>query len=137
MNPIIRNISSIVAGILFGSAVNMGIITISGYIISPPEGADVNTMEGLKASLHLFQPKHFILPFFAHAIGTFVGAAIAAAISASHKINFALGIAVFFLIGGIANTWMLPSPLWFTVLDLAVAYIPMGYLGGRFVARKN
>ncbi|EQA46500.1 hypothetical protein LEP1GSC050_0149 [Leptospira broomii serovar Hurstbridge str. 5399] len=137
MNSIIRNILSVVAGILLGSAVNMGIITISGHIIPPPEGADVTTMEGLKASLHLFQPKHFIFPFLAHAIGTFIGASIAAAISASHKINFAFGIAAFFLVGGIANMLMLPSPIWFTVLDLVGAYIPMGYLAGKLGARKN
>ncbi|EPG72506.1 hypothetical protein LEP1GSC058_0884 [Leptospira fainei serovar Hurstbridge str. BUT 6] len=137
MNSIIRNILSVAAGILLGSAVNMGIITISAYIIPPPDGADMTTMEGLKASLHLFQPKHFILPFLAHAMGTFIGSAITAVISASHKINFALGVATFFLVGGIANAFMLPSPIWFIALDLACAYIPMGYLAGKLVTRKS
>jgi hypothetical protein len=27
--------------------------------------------------------------------------------------------------------FMLPAPIWFVVLDLAVAYIPMGWLGWR------
>jgi hypothetical protein len=63
MNPIIKIILAIIAGIFFGSAVNMGIIMLSGSIIPPPNGADVTTTEGLKASMHLFQPKHFILPF--------------------------------------------------------------------------
>lgn len=63
MNPIIRNILAVVVGAVIGSVVNMGIILISGHIIPPPNGADVTTMEGLKVSIHLFQPKHFILPF--------------------------------------------------------------------------
>lgn len=136
MNPIIKNILAVVAGIILGSAVNMGIIMVSSSIIPPPDGADVTTMEGLKASMYLFQPHHFILPFLAHALGTFAGAFIAAFIAATHKMKFALGIGVFFLVGGITNIFMLPSPIWFTVVDLAGAYIPMGYLAGKLVVKK-
>ncbi|EMY78608.1 hypothetical protein LEP1GSC060_3768 [Leptospira weilii serovar Ranarum str. ICFT] len=135
MNPIIRNILAVVVGAVIGSVVNMGIILISGHIIPPPNGADVTTMEGLKVSIHLFQPKHFILPFLAHALGTFAGALFTAIISANHKMKFALGIAFLFLAGGIANIIMLPSPIWFTGLDLVGAYIPMGYLAGRLTQK--
>ena len=137
MNPIVRNILAVVAGLALGSAVNMGIIMISGSIIPPPEGVDNTTMEGLKAGMHLFQPKHFILPFLAHALGTFVGALLAAIIAATHKMKFALSIGIFFLVGGIANVIMLPSPTWFTVVDVAGAYIPMSYLAGKLVVKKQ
>src|SRR3990172_92850 len=96
MNPNIKNILAFVAGGILGSAMNMGIIMISGSIISPPDGADVTTMEGLKASMHLFQPKHFILPFLAHALGTLAGAFLAAMIAANHKMKFAIVIGCLF-----------------------------------------
>ncbi|PJZ57399.1 hypothetical protein [Leptospira barantonii] len=137
MNPILKNILALVAGAVLGSVVNMGIITASGSIIAPPEGADVTTMEGLKASMHLFQPKHFILPFVAHAFGTLVGAYVAALISASHKIIFAMVIGVLFLAGGIANVMMLPSPIWFAVVDLVGAYLPMGFIGGKLALQRS
>ena len=137
MNPIIRNILAVVAGIIIGGAVNMGIILISSSIIPPPEGADITTMEGLKASMHLMQPKHFIMPFLAHALGTLVGASIAATIVVNHKMKFALAIGGWFLLGGIVNIFMLPSPIWFTVVDLAGAYIPMSYLGGKLATKKK
>ncbi|RLD55144.1 MAG: hypothetical protein DRJ05_13410 [Bacteroidetes bacterium] len=137
MNPIIRNIIAIIAGVVFGSAVNMGIITISGSIIPPPDGADVTTMEGLKESMYLFQPKHFIMPFLAHALGTFAGAFIAGLIATNHKMKFALGIGAFFLLGGIVNIFMLPSPAWFTILDLVGAYFPMAYFAGKLILNKN
>ena len=35
MNPIVRNILAVVAGVLLGSVVNMGLIQISGAIIPP------------------------------------------------------------------------------------------------------
>lgn len=130
MHPIVRNILAVIAGIVVGSAVNMGLIMVSGSIIPPPEGVDPSDMESLKASMHLFEARHFIFPFLAHALGTVAGAFLAALIAASHKIKFALAIGVFFMIGGIANIFILPSPLWFTILDLAGAYIPMAWLGG-------
>ncbi|SDN11629.1 hypothetical protein SAMN05421813_14311 [Daejeonella rubra] len=137
MNPVIKNILAIITGVILGSAINMGIITISGSIIPPPTGSDVTTTEGLKASMHLFEPRHFIFPFLAHALGTFTGAFFAALIAANQKMKFAMGIGVFFLIGGIASVFMLPSPLWYTVLDLGLAYIPMGYLAGRLAAEPK
>lgn len=137
MNPILRNIIAIIAGVIIGSMVNMGLIMISSSIIHPPSGADVTDMESLKSSMHLFEAKHFIFPFLAHALGTLAGAYIASLIAVSHKMKFALGVGAFFLLGGITNVFMLPSPLWFTVLDLVGAYIPMGWLGGKFTERNQ
>ncbi|MDP3469408.1 MAG: hypothetical protein Q8S11_13795 [Daejeonella sp.] len=137
MNTILKNIIALIAGFLFGSLVNMGIIMISASVIPPPDGADVTTMEGLKASMHLFEPKHFLMPFLAHALGTFAGAFLAVKIAASHQMKFAFGIGILFLAGGITNVILLPSPLWFSVLDIAGAYIPMAYLAYKFVERKS
>jgi hypothetical protein len=137
MNPIIRNILAVLAGAIFGSAVNMGIIMISGSIIPPPEGVDNTTMEGLKAGMHLFQAKHFLFPFLAHALGTFAGAMLAAIIAANRKMLFALVIGGLFMAGGIANIMMIPSPLWFTIVDLFGAYIPMAFLAGKLVLKKQ
>ncbi|WP_282050922.1 hypothetical protein [Maribacter aquivivus] len=135
MNPVVKNILAVVAGIVVGSIVNMGIIMISGSIIPPPEGADITTMEGLKASIHFFEPKHFIFPFLAHALGTLVGAFIATKIAATRKLLMALLVGLFFLIGGTVNIAMLGGPMWFTALDIIVAYMPMGYLGYK-LAKK-
>jgi hypothetical protein len=136
MHPILKNILAFIAGALLGAAVNMGIIMISGSIIPPPAGADVTTMEGLKASMHLFEPKHFLMPWLAHALGTFVGAWLAARLATNHKMKFAWGIGVFFLIGGITDIVLLPSPTWFTIADAVGAYLPMAYLAGKLATRK-
>lgn len=131
MNPILKNILAIIVGALIGSVVNMGMIMLSGSIIPPPEGTDNTTMEGLIASMHLFEPKHFIFPFLAHALGTFAGAFLTSMIAASHQLKLALFIGILFLAGGIYMIMALPSPVWFTVLDLGLAYIPMSYFGWR------
>ncbi len=137
MNQVFKNILAVVAGAVLGSFVNMGIILISSSIIPPPAGADVTTIEGLKASMHLFEPKHFLFPFLAHAIGTFAGALLAAVVASGNKKRRALIIGVIFLIGGISNVIMLPSPTWFTIVDLVGAYIPFAWLAGTIACRKT
>ncbi len=137
MKTIAKNILAVILGLVIGSIVNMGIVMISGSIISPPNGADVTTMEGLKESIHLFQPKHFIFPFLAHAIGTFIGALITATVASTYKIKLALLIGMFFLIGGIINTFMIPAPTWFITFDLLLAYIPMAWIAQKQVLKTN
>lgn len=137
MNKTVQNLTAVIAGIIVGSVVNMGIISISGSIIPLPEGSDNTTMEGLKASMDLFEAKHFLFPFLAHAFGTFVGSCLSAGLSRSKKITNAIVVGVFFLIGGIASVIMLPSPLWFSIVDLVFAYIPVSYFGGRLFSRHS
>ncbi len=136
MNKTLRNILAVIAGAVVGSLVNMGIIMVSGSIIPPPEGVDNTTVEGLKAGIHLFQPKHFLFPFLAHALGTFVGALLTAFIATNRKLLFAMIIGVFFLAGGVGNIMILPSPLWFTLVDLIGAYLPIAILAAWIAKSK-
>ena len=136
-NQTMKNVFAVVVGIFIGGVLNMGLITVSGEIIPPPDGVDPTDMESLKASMHLFSPRHFIFPFLAHALGTLVGALVAAKIASSHPMRFALSIGAFFLVGGISMAMMLPAPLWFNVLDLGGAYLPMAWIGGIIASRKE
>ena len=69
----LRNILGFVAGLIVGGIVNMALINFGPMVIPPPAGADITTMEGLQAAMPLFEPKHFVFPFLAHALGTLVG----------------------------------------------------------------
>ena len=94
-------------------------------------------MEGLRDSMKLFTPLNFLFPFLAHALGTLSGAFIAANVAASHQMKFAIGIGVFFLIGGATMVSMLGGPMWFNATDLLLAYIPMAFLGGFLAGGKR
>ena len=137
MPPILRNILAVIAGLLVGSAVNMAIIILGPMVIPPPEGIDLSDSDKFAENLKLLEPANFIAPWLAHALGTLVGAFIAAKVAASHKMKFALGIGVFFLGCGIVMVAMFGGPIWFTVLDLTGAYLPMGYLGGMLGGAKK
>ena len=136
MNPILKNVLAVVAGMMIGMAVNMALIMLSGFVIPPPAGTDLTTNEGLLEAMKIMEPKHFIMPFLAHALGTLVGAFVVAKIAASYKLRLALVIGVIFLYGGIMMVRALPSPVWFNMLDLVVAYIPMAILGWKFGSKK-
>lgn len=135
MPHLLRNVLALLAGIVVGGAVNMALITVSPSVIPPPAGMDVRTTEGLRASMHLLQPQHFIMPFLAHALGTLVGALTAYLIAASYRTQFAYAVGAFFLVGGIAASLMIPAPAWFIALDLLAAYLPMAWLGMRIGTR--
>lgn len=134
MNPIIKNILAVIIGWLVGSAVNMGFIQV-GHSVFPIEGVDLNDMDALAAVMPTLSFKYFVFPFLAHALGTLVGAAVAGWIAASHKMKFALGIGILFLLGGIMVNFMLPGPIWFAVMDILLAYIPMAWIGWK-IAEK-
>ena len=136
MLKLLRAVLAVVLGFVVGSAVNIGLITLGPLVIPPPTGADVTTMEGLKSSLHLFEPRHFVFPFLAHAVGTFVGAFVAAALTPGKSVTPAYVVGGLFLLGGIANVFMLPAPAWFNAADLLLAYLPAAWLGHTLAARS-
>jgi hypothetical protein len=137
MKTILRNVLAVIVGILVGSVVNLLIIQISSSIIPPPAGVDVTTEEGLKAGIHLFEPKHFIMPFLAHALGTLVGALLTVLIAANNKMRLALAISMVFFIGGAMMVYLVPGPIWFAAADLVFAYIPMGLLAAKITTKKE
>lgn len=123
-----RNIAAVLAGLVVGSAVNMAIVAWGPSVVPPPAGVDVTTAEGLAAGIHLFEPKHFLVPFLAHALGTLAGASVAFLIAGSRKAAFAWTIGAVFLAGGIAAAALIPAPAWFIAVDLLLAYLPMAWL---------
>ena len=127
------NVLAIVVALIAGSIVNMLLITVGPMLIPPPAGVDVADMASLAASIHLFEARHFVFPFLAHALGTLTGAMIA--VMMSHRAWPAWLVGLLFLVGGITVGFMIPAPFWFTALDLIVAYLPMAWLG-LFLCRK-
>lgn len=130
MHPIARNILAVILGWIGGNIVNMALIQLGSSVL-PIEGVDPNDMDALTEVLPSLSAKYFIFPFLAHALGTLAGAILAGLIAASYKMTFALSVGGLFLICGITVNYLLPGPIWFAVADIGVAYIPMGWLGGR------
>ena len=137
MPNLFRNALVILAGIVIGGAVNMALIALSPSIVAPPAGVNLNDAESLGASMHLFEPRHFVMPFLAHALGTLAGALAAYLIAATYRRQIAYAIGAVFLCGGIAASFMIPAPAWFIAVDLVAAYLPMAWLGVQIGSRMR
>ena len=137
MKKILFNLIAVLIGLFVGALVNGVIINLSNQIIPPPPGANLKTMEGLIHAMSIMEPKHFIMPFLAHALGTFIGAALSCLIAKSHLLMVALLIGLSFFIGGFMMVLQLPSPLWFDLIDLIFAYFPTAYLGYWIVSKRK
>lgn len=133
MNPIVRNILAVIAGVFLGMVANMAIFMLFMIFIPLPEGVDMNN---LGEKIHLLEMKHFIGPFLAHAMHALLGAFVAAKLAVSRNMQLALLVGVIVLLSGIANVIMINAPGWFTIADLALAYLPMAWLGGKLAGAK-
>jgi len=136
MNLILRNVLAVIVGILVGSLANMALVTAGGILIAPPAGVDPTNMDSIKASIHLFEAKHFLFPLLAHSAGCLVGGSVASLIAASRRMVLALVVGTFFLLGGIVASFMIPAPKWFITVDLLISYIPMAWIGWK-LSRKD
>jgi hypothetical protein len=125
----LRNVLGLLAGLVAGGVVNMGLVMAGPLLIPPPAGLDVTNAESLRAGAHLLEPRHFIFPFLAHALGTLVGALTAYLVAGTRASMMAWIVGLLTLAGGIAAAAMIPAPPWFVALDLVGAYLPMTWLG--------
>ena len=130
MNPILKNILVFFAGCILGMCINMGLIITGNLLIPLADG--VNPMDATMSEL-----KYFLFPFLAHAIGTLSGAFIAARYAASYHMILAICIGIFFLLGGISMVFIISAPLWFIIVDISIAYIPMGWLGWKLTGQDK
>jgi hypothetical protein len=131
----VRNILAVIAGWFVGSIVNFALI-MANMAIMPP-GTDFSTPEGVNAAMANLQPLNFALVFIAHAVGTLIGALVATLIAVD-KFKVAMVVGVLFLLGGFYAAYAIAAPLWFEVIDIVLAYVPMAWLGAKLSgAGKN
>ena len=125
----IRSILAVFTGIIAGAVCNMGLLQLGSYLVELPEGIVPNSMESLEENIHKFSFIHFVFPFLAHALGTFVGAVVVALIDRkiSHVTAYLIGL--LFFIGGLMMVIKLPASFTFELFDLVFAYFPMAWLG--------
>jgi len=131
-----RYILAVALGWVSGAALNYSLIQV-GHQYYRIEGVNLNDMDQLAEAMPLLDWQFFIFPFLAHALGTLVGAFVAGLITPSKKMVFSLVIGVFFLLGGIMVNMMLPGPIWFTLTDLLLAYLPMAWMGGKVAIKLS
>jgi hypothetical protein len=141
LKSILVGLLSIFAGMLIGIIVNMGLILIGPSIIPMPDGVIPMDEVSLKEHIHLFETKHFIMPFLAHALGTLVGAFVAVKLCNIFNVPkvgliASIAIGLLFLWGGLETSKSIGASMNAALFDAILAYIPFA-LGGYFLAKRK
>jgi hypothetical protein len=133
---VLRIILGLFLGLFVGAMVNGSFIELGMKIFPYPNGVNFNTPEGMKAFSEL-PFKFYIFPFIAHAMGTLSGCLIALLLVRTYATWVVYTIGFLFFTGGIMAVYMINAPLWFDILDLSLAYIPMAWLATKSKLAKT
>jgi hypothetical protein len=121
---ILKRTIVILLSIFIGAQLNGAFLTIGTNLIPPPEGCNLDSLEGLKAAGPFLEAKHYLFPFLAHAIGTLLSAVLITRFLKSNQLVFSMVAGILFLIAGISMVIMLPAtPIWFILVDLILSLI--------------
>jgi hypothetical protein len=108
---------------------------LGGMIFQHPavDMKDPKTISNMMTSMPVAA---FIWILLGYAFSSFVGGLIATVISGRQKMNAALIVGAFLMVGGIMNLIMIPfHPMWFMIADVCI-YIPCSWLGYMVVRSR-
>lgn len=68
-------------------------------------------------------------------IAAFCGGWVSARLARVHRTGAAISVGVLIVLGVLLNAWMLPHPLWMTLLGV-IGPVPLAWCGGRLALRR-
>lgn len=131
-----KNILSVIAGLITGFLVIMLIEFIGHKMYPLPPGFDLSLADReTKGLLMEIMPSGaFMMLLLAYTLGSFSGGVVSSVIS--KKIRQPLIVGGALTLGGIANLIMIPHPVWFAIVSLLV-YVPFALAGGKLGQMLN
>jgi hypothetical protein len=131
MHPNLRNSLAVLAGITLCMLLNGLLIGLLMQVFGTPDGFNAN----IPSTYHLLGAEHYVAPFLAHALPSLFGASLSALLATHRHRSMALLVGILHLLGGITAAFIIPAPMWFTAMDLVLAYVPMAWLGWKLSGR--
>ncbi|MFK7765688.1 MAG: hypothetical protein AB8B55_00495 [Mariniblastus sp.] len=123
-----RKIIGVIVGLVVAGAAIAVVEGISSLVYRMPAGLDLNDKEAMKAWVSSLPFGAFLFVLAAHVIGAFAGSFVCAAIVRKPWFIGTLIIAGLLLLGGTANLFLVPHPVWFGIADL-ILYMPSAFAG--------
>jgi hypothetical protein len=127
-----------ILGVLVGLVVAWLVMSLCEFgslaLHRPPPGLDLRDPEALALHIASAPLSAMLLVLAGWVGGAFLGAWVAARI-ARHRHAAALVIGALVVLGVVANSVMIPHPLWMTIAGIALP-IPAAWLAARRLARK-
>lgn len=121
---------------LIAAFVATGLIESLNMLLFPtPAGLDPQRPEDLRKLMAVMPVGAFLVVLLAWAAGSFCGSFVAVRWGPERKFWPAWVIGSIQLLAGLLMVLMIPHPVWFTVIGLAL-FLPMAALGGNLARRS-
>ena len=135
MRSLLKTLAAVLAGFVAASLVMMLVESLNGHLFYPDLGKaaeGVRDREVIRTLLAQAPTGALLVVITGWALGGLAGGWVATRLSGAAK-GPALVVGVLLLLAGVANNLMLPPPLWFWFISLAVL-LPAALAGARLAA---
>lgn len=130
-----RTILGILAGLVV-AWITMSLSEFASVVLHrPPAGADLRDPQVLAAHIAAAPMSAMLVVLAGWTLGAFLGAWIAAR-TARHRLAAALAVGALVLVGVIANSMLIPHPLWMTIAGVALP-IPAAWMAARIAGPRS
>ena len=137
MRVLMRGVLAVVAGFVVASAVMTAVESLNGRVLYPDlakAAEGVTDRETIREIIAGAPVGALLVVALGWTLGSFAGGCVAARIGRRSPERHALALGVILTLAGIANNLMLPPPVWFWIVGLAVL-VPAALVGARFAPR--
>lgn len=125
---IARRIAAVIAGLIVAFLLVAGAEGIAHKVHPPPPGTNMQDMEQMKAFVATLPLSVLLIVLTGWLIGTFVATWVAAKIAQNPIPAYIVGGLL--LCAGIANAFIIPQPVWFSIVSFAI------YIGGTWAGAR-
>jgi MFS family permease len=132
----LRTVLAIVAGLITAMLVIFGVEAAGMLLFPPPAGMPLETEADLAKLVAMASPAAKAWLVFGWALGSFVGAWVAARISRRHRRIAALAVALFIVAGTVMNAMVITHPLWMNLLGILLP-VPLALLAARLTESRK
>ena len=126
----VRNILSVIIGLVASFFVIAIVESIGHVMYPPPAEVNINNPDAMKAYISTAPPMVFIILITAYASGSFIGALVTSMVAINNKTRKAMTVGGILMGFGIYNIITIPHPLWVAVCAIFV-FMPFAYFGGK------
>jgi hypothetical protein len=126
----VRNIFSILLGIVAGVTLITCVEMIGTSLYPPPSDLDVDNRAAVAAYIMAMPLGAFLMILAGYVVGAIGGAAVAALIKPDFAVRNGVSIGAVLFFGAAMNFVNLPHPTWFVVVSLC-CFLPCAWLGSQ------
>ena len=134
MNPLLRNVLAVVAGLAAAVAVVAVVEAVSARLFPLPAGLDFTDRAAMAEAIAGLPAGAFVMVVIAWGLAALSGSAVATGVSRRIGPGYLIGLLL--LAAGIANMVMIPHPVWMWIGGIIVILLGT-MVGSRLAARQR